>query len=95
MPRRRVPVRQPTAASRSPFALPYARSWPASAPQAGVKEVFAVALEMAEIGGFGELARGFLGVTRHDVLLWAVVGRMARCPRREPKQGTLVINSNA
>jgi hypothetical protein len=32
---------------------------------------------------------------RGDVLVSAAVGRMARCPRREPKEGTLAINSNA
>ena len=32
---------------------------------------------------------------RGDVLLSAAVGRMALCPRREPKEGTLAINSNA
>jgi hypothetical protein len=41
-----------------------------------------------------ESARG-RRVRRHDVLLSAAVGRMARCPRREPKEGTLAINSNA
>ena len=41
-----------------------------------------------------ESARG-RRLRRHDVLLSAAVGRMARCPRREPKEGTLAINSNA
>jgi len=41
-----------------------------------------------------ESARG-VRAKRHDVLLSAAARRMARCPRREPKEGTLAINSNA
>jgi hypothetical protein len=41
-----------------------------------------------------ESARGGKGIS-HDVLLSAAASRMAQCPRREPNEGTLAINSNA
>ena len=65
--------------------------------------LFAGAVRLEQfLGLFAELSEARLGlecargrrVRRHDVLLSAAVGRMARCPRREPKEGTLAINSN-
>jgi hypothetical protein len=40
-----------------------------------------------------ESARG-RRLRRHDVLLSTAIGRMARCPRHEPKEGALTINHN-
>src|SRR5262249_23774597 len=52
---------------------------------------------LAELGKarlLRESARG-RRVRRHDVLLSAAIGRMARCPRREPKEGTSATKTNA
>jgi hypothetical protein len=50
---------------------------------------------LAELGKTRLVRECARRLRRHDVLLSAAVGRMARCPRREPKEGTLAINSNA
>jgi hypothetical protein len=41
---------------------------------AGLEEVFGLVLEMAEVGVFGELARGFFGVAGHGDLLSVAPG---------------------
>src|SRR5262245_46934672 len=60
----------------------------------GTEQFLGLLFELGQARPGGESARG-RRLRRHAVLLSAAGCRMARCPRREPKEGTLAINSNA
>src|SRR5262245_17050689 len=59
-----------------------------------MEQFLGLLFELGQARPGGESARG-RRLRRHAVLLSAAGCRMARCPRREPKEGTLAINSNA